>query len=118
MSAQLPVHWAVRGPWSVTLRPEFAWDRAGRWTGFARVIKAVTTTLEYRIPYRWTNTIARLEYRFDDSRGKGGKPTTPGDTSPSLKNPPPLPLAASQRDSRRANLFFHPYGMREFVAVV
>lgn len=72
MFAQLPVHWVVRGPWSVTVRPEVAWDRDGRWTGFAQTIKAVTSTLEYRIPYRWTNTIARLEYRFDDSRGKGG----------------------------------------------
>jgi len=72
MSAQLPVHWTVRGPWSVTLRPEFAWDRDGRWTGSAQTIKAVTTTLEYRAPHQWTNTIARLEYRFDDSRGQGG----------------------------------------------
>ena len=84
MSAQLPVHWAVRGPWSVTLRPEFAWDRDGRWTGFAQTIKAVTTTLEYRIPYRWTNTIARLEYRFDDSRGKGGGFFRDGDVSPGV----------------------------------
>jgi len=72
MSAQLPVHWTVRGPWSVTLRPEFAWDRNGRWTGSAQTIKAVTSTLEYRIRYRWTNTITRLEYRFDDSRGRNG----------------------------------------------
>ncbi len=72
MFAQLPVHWIVRGPWSVTVRPEVAWDRDGRWTGFAQTIKAVTSTLEYRIPYRWTTTIARLEYRFDDSREKGG----------------------------------------------
>ena len=72
MSAQMPVHWAMHGPWSVTLRPEFAWDRDGRWTGFPQTIKAVTSTLEYHIPYRWTDTIARVEYRFDDSRGKGG----------------------------------------------
>jgi hypothetical protein len=84
MSAQLPVHWAVRGPWSVTLRPEFAWDRDGRWTGFAQTIKAVTSTLEYRIPYRWTNTIARLEYRFDDSRGKGGGFFRDGEVSPGV----------------------------------
>jgi hypothetical protein len=69
MSAQLPVHWAVRGPWSVTLRPEVAWDRAGRWTGFAQTIKAVTTT---------------LEYRFDDSRGKGGGFFRDGDVSPGV----------------------------------
>ncbi len=72
MSAQLPVHRVVHGPWSVTARPEVAWDRDGRWTGSVQLIKAVTGTLEYKLPYRKTNTITRLEYRFDDSRGKGG----------------------------------------------
>ena len=72
MSAQLPFHRVIAGPWSATLRPEFAWDRDGRWTGSKQTIKAVTTTLEYRVPYWKTNTIARLEYRVDDSRGAGG----------------------------------------------
>src|SRR5450432_515321 len=31
-----------------------------------------TTTLELRIPYRQTNTILRLEHRYDDSRGPDG----------------------------------------------
>jgi len=82
MSAQLPVHRSLGGPWSVTLRPEVAWDRDGRWTGFPQTIKTVTTTVEYRIPYQWTNTIARLEYRFDDSRGKGGGFFKGGEVSP------------------------------------
>jgi len=72
MSAQLPVHLIVHGPWSVTARPEVAWDRDGRWTGSVQLVKAVTGTLEYKLPYRKTTTITRLEYRFDDSRGKGG----------------------------------------------
>src|SRR5229473_1085970 len=72
MSAQLPVHLIVHGPWSVTARPEAAWDRDGRWTGSVQLVKAVTGTLEYKLSYRKTTTIARLEYRFDDSRGKGG----------------------------------------------
>jgi len=72
MSAQLPVHRIVHRPWSVTARPEVAWDRDGRWTGSVQLIKAVTGTLEYKLSYRKTNTIARLEYRFDDSRGRGG----------------------------------------------
>ncbi len=84
MSAQMPVHCAVRGPWSVTLRPEFAWDRDGRWTGSAQTIKAVSSTIEYRITYRWTNTIARVEYRFDDSRGKGGGFFKDGTVSPGV----------------------------------
>jgi Putative beta-barrel porin-2, OmpL-like. bbp2 len=71
-AAQLPVRWTLRGPWSVTVRPEFCRDPEGRWTGFDQTVKAVTTTLEYRFPYRWTNTIVRLEYRYDDSRGSGG----------------------------------------------
>jgi hypothetical protein len=72
MSAQLPVHRLAHGPWSVTARPEVAWDRGGRWTGSVQLVKAMTTTLEYRLPCHKTNTIARLEYRFDDSHGKGG----------------------------------------------
>lgn len=72
MSSQLPVHWNVHGPWSLSLRPEFAWDRDGRWTGAPQTVKAVTTTMEYRMPYRSANAILRLEYRFDDSRGPGG----------------------------------------------
>jgi Putative beta-barrel porin-2, OmpL-like. bbp2 len=72
MSAQLPVHWAVQGPWSVTVRPEFAWDRDGRWIGAPQSVKALTTAVEYRVPYRRSQTIVRLEHRYDDSRGPGG----------------------------------------------
>jgi len=72
MAAQLPFHRVIAGPWSFTLRPEVAWDRNGRWTGSKQTIKAFTSTLEYRVPYWKTNTIARVEYRVDDSRGSGG----------------------------------------------
>jgi hypothetical protein len=72
MSAQLPVHRTLGGRWSVTVRPEFAWDRDGRWTGSKQLIKAFTSTVEYRVPYWKTATIARVEYRVDDSRGSGG----------------------------------------------
>jgi hypothetical protein len=83
-SAQLPLHWAVNKRWSATVRPEFAWDSDGRWTGFEQTVKAVTTTLEYRIPYRRTNTIFRVEHRFDDSRGKGGGFFTDGEVQPGV----------------------------------
>jgi|GEM_PF-220664 len=83
-AAQLPVRWAVGGPWSVTLRPEFYWDPDGRLTGSEQFIKAFTSTLEYRIPYRWTNTILRLEYRHDDSRGKGGGFFKDGEVKPGV----------------------------------
>lgn len=83
-AAQLPVHWKVRDRWSVTVRPEFAWDRNGRWTGFVQSIKAVTTTLEYRIPYRQASAILRLEHRYDDSRGRGGGFFTDGEVAPGV----------------------------------
>jgi hypothetical protein len=75
-SAQLPVHWVVHAPWSVTFRPELAWDRDGRWIageiGLGQSIAALTSTLEYRLPYRRTNTLVRVEHRVDRSRGPGG----------------------------------------------
>ena len=83
-AAQLPVHWVVRGPWSVTVRPESYWDRDGRLTGFVQFIKAFASTIEYRVPYRWTNTILRLEYRYDDSRGRGGGFFKDGEVQPGV----------------------------------
>lgn len=64
--------WHVAGPWSLAVRPEFYWDRNGRWTGSQQFVKAVATTLEYKAPYRWTNATLRLEYRYDESTGKQG----------------------------------------------
>jgi hypothetical protein len=72
MSSQLPVRWTMNKRWSLSFRPEVFWDRDGRWTLARQTVKAFTTTLEYRLPYRWTNTIFRLEHRFDDSRGPDG----------------------------------------------
>jgi hypothetical protein len=72
MSSQLPIHAVVHGPWSVTVRPEFCWDTEGRWTGSKQLVKAITSTLEYRLPYRHFNAILRLEHRYDNSHGPGG----------------------------------------------
>lgn len=76
MSAQLPVHWVVRAPWSVTVRPEFAWDRDGRWIagqlGAGQSVTAITTTLEYRVQYKGARAIIRVEHRYDHSRGIAG----------------------------------------------
>jgi Putative beta-barrel porin-2, OmpL-like. bbp2 len=76
MSAQLPVHWVVYGPWSVTVRPEFAWDRDGRWIagqlGSDQSVKALTTTLEYKVQRKGAQAILRLEHRYDDSSGTAG----------------------------------------------
>ena len=83
-SALLPIQWRVGGPWSVAVRPEFYWDRNGRLTGFEQFVKAVTTTLGYRIPYGGTNTILRLEHRYDESTGAGGGFFKGGEVSPGV----------------------------------
>lgn len=72
MGGNLIVRWHVTGPWSVALRPEFYWDRNGRWTGAEQFVKAITSTVEYALPYRWTRAVARLEHRYDESTGVGG----------------------------------------------
>ena len=72
MSWQLPARWKVNDRWSLSFRPEVFWDRDGRWTLARQTVKAFTSTVEYRVPFKWTNTIFRLEHRFDDSRGPEG----------------------------------------------
>jgi len=69
VAAQAPLHWTVRGPWSVTVRPEFAWDRDGRWTTVEQSVKALTSTVEYRARFRQSQTILRIEHRYDESKG-------------------------------------------------
>lgn len=81
MSSQLPMHWSFDKHWSATVRPEVAWDRDGRWTGFSQTVKAVTSTLEYRTSHRAATAIVRLEHRWDDSRGPEGGFFTGGDAS-------------------------------------
>jgi len=68
----LYARWNVSGPWSVALRPEFYWDRNGRITGSEQLLKAVTTTLEYKWSHAWQSALLRLEYRYDESTGAGG----------------------------------------------
>jgi hypothetical protein len=72
MGGNVVARWHVTGPWALAVRPEFYWDRNGRWTGSEQFVKAVTSTIEYRIPYKWTNTTLRLEHRWDESTGVGG----------------------------------------------
>lgn len=72
MGATLPMRWHIAGPWSVALRPEFFWDRNGFHTGAEQFVKAITATGEYRLPYKWSSAILRLEYRYDDSTGTNG----------------------------------------------
>ena len=72
MGAAFPMRWHISGPWTVALRPEVYWDPNGFQTGAEQLVRAVTTTAEYKFPYKWTNMIGRLEYRYDESTGSGG----------------------------------------------
>jgi hypothetical protein len=72
MSWQLPTHWALNDRWSLSFRPEVFWDRDGGWTLARQTVKAFTSTVEYRVPYRSATAIFRLEHRYDDSRGPEG----------------------------------------------
>jgi hypothetical protein len=66
------MHFAIKGPWSVTVRPEWAWDSEGRWTTFQQTVRAFTTSVEYRRSIRWFQAILRLEHRYDYSTGSQG----------------------------------------------
>jgi hypothetical protein len=72
MAAQLPTRWNFKEPWSVAVRPEIAWDSHGRWTLAEQTVTALTTTLEYKLPYRSAGVILRLEHRVDHSTGPQG----------------------------------------------
>ena len=84
MAAQLPVHYVFTSHWSATVRPEVYWDRDGRLTGFSQTVKAITSTLELKIPYKQANAIFRLEHRYDDSRGPQGSFFTGREIAPGL----------------------------------
>jgi len=71
-SSQLPIHYVFGKGWSGTLRPEWYWDPDGRTTTFRQSVKALTTTIEYKVPYKQSAAIFRLEHRLDDSRGADG----------------------------------------------
>ena len=86
MGGNLVVRWHVAGPWSVAVRPEFYWDRNGRWTGAEQFVKAMTSTVEYKLSYRWAQAVARLEYRYDESTGVGGGFFRSGESSPGVPN--------------------------------
>lgn len=76
MAGVLYTKWHIAGPWSMALRPEFYWDRNGRWTGSQQFVRAITATAEYQWPYAGANTVVRLEYRHDTSTGAQGGFTT------------------------------------------
>ena len=82
MGGNVVARWSIDSHWAVALRPEFYWDRNGRWTGNEQFVKAMTTTLEYAVPFGWTKTRVRAEYRWDESTGAGGGFFKDGDVAP------------------------------------
>jgi len=72
LALQFPVHVALRGPWSVSLRPELSRDRSGRYTGVRQTVTAFTSGVEYRASANGAQAIARVEYRYDRSTGAQG----------------------------------------------
>lgn len=71
-AAAFYARWNVQGPWSVALRPEFYWDRNGRISGSEQLLKAMTTTLEYKWTHPWQTALLRMEHRYDESTGSEG----------------------------------------------
>lgn len=84
MGGALFTRWNVSGPWSLAVRPEFYWDRNGRWTGHEQFVKAVTSTVEYKLAVEKTAALLRLEHRFDESTGAAGGFFKGGDVSPGI----------------------------------
>jgi hypothetical protein len=82
MGGDIVARWQIDYHWAVALRPEFYWDRNGRWTGNEQFVKAMTTTVEYAVPFGWTRTRMRAEYRWDESTGAGGGFFKGGDVTP------------------------------------
>jgi hypothetical protein len=71
-AAQAPMRWVLNPRWSFAVRPEVASDSFGRWTLARQTVVAFTTTVEYKLPYKSSNTIFRLEHRYDRSTGPDG----------------------------------------------
>jgi hypothetical protein len=84
MASAMFTQWRLATPWAVAVRPEFYWDRNGRWTGSEQFVKAVTTTLEYKAALGSASTLFRLEHRFDESTGANGGFFRRGDVAPGL----------------------------------
>ena len=69
--------------WAVALRPELYYDQDGRQTGFEQFVKAMTTTLEYKVP-GLIQTLLLLEHRYDSSTGAQGGFFRKGDVAPGV----------------------------------
>ena len=66
--AALFARYALSSSWGVAVRPEFYWDRNGRMTGAEQFVKAITSTLEYKLTRGSQAALFRIEHRYDESR--------------------------------------------------
>jgi len=71
-ASQLPMRWQLSPRWAVAFRPEVAKDTSGRWTLARQTVVATTETLEYKLPFKSSAMIFRLEHRYDRSTGPDG----------------------------------------------
>lgn len=72
MGGSVVGRWNYDDKWSIAVRPEFYWDRDGRWTGSPFFVKALTTTLERKFSLDRMDMVFRAEHRWDESTGQGG----------------------------------------------
>ena len=89
MGGSASLGWQFSPQWYAAIRPEFYWDRNGRWTGNEQFVKAMTTTLDYAPfstgePCVFNNTHVRLEHRWDESTGGTGGFFRQGDIAPGV----------------------------------
>lgn len=89
MGGSASIGWRFAPKWYAAIRPEFYWDRNGRWTGSEQFVKAMTTTLDYAPfsrgePRVFRNTHVRLEYRWDESTEINGGFFRRGDITPGV----------------------------------
>jgi Putative beta-barrel porin-2, OmpL-like. bbp2 len=80
----LYTHWQFTRTWALAIRAEVYYDPDGAMIGARQFLKAITTTLEYKLPIAATITRLRMEYRYDDSTGSQGGFFKDGETSPGV----------------------------------
>jgi len=71
-ASQLPMRWQLSPRWAIAFRPEVAKDTTGRFTLARQTVVATTETLEYKLPFKSSAIIFRLEHRYDRSTGPDG----------------------------------------------
>lgn len=72
MGGSVVARYSFDRAWAIAVRPEFYWDRDGRWTGSPFFVKALTTTLERKFTTERMDLVLRAEHRWDESTGQGG----------------------------------------------